>query len=366
MCALDVAVCKQLDTFELNIQLRIETGILVLFGPSGSGKSMTIQMVAGLVMPDRGSISIGDRVLFDSSSGMNLKPQSRHVGYVPQHYAVFPHLTVEENVAFALYKGRRRVPKKRALSETRPLLDKFRLADLASSSATTLSGGQLQRVALARALVTQPEALLLDEPFAALDVPVKRELRDEFRKIQIEDSIPTIFITHDIEEAATVADEIAILIHGQIRQIGPTRQVLDFPADSDIAELVQARNILPGMAVRQQEEVFVHTPVGMLKVEQLPVSDAEPITVVIRPEKIRIVREHVEISGLLQENILEGVIVDARDHGTYTAVVCCVQDGTLEVSLSPTAAARLHVQVGKAVRLSIPPPWIHLIREGDQ
>ncbi|MGD8626551.1 MAG: ATP-binding cassette domain-containing protein, partial [Anaerolineae bacterium] len=193
-----VDVRLRLAEFDIRARIEAERGITVLFGPSGSGKSLTLQCVAGLIRPDAGRIVVGERVVFDSESGVALPPQQRRVGYVPQDYALFPHMTVAGNVGFGLDGW----PRGKARQAVEEMLALMGLGEMATRPPGELSGGQQQRIALARALVRQPQALLLDEPFAALDAPIRAQLRRLVRDLQRRFRLPTLFVTHDLSEAS--------------------------------------------------------------------------------------------------------------------------------------------------------------------
>lgn len=359
---MEVSVNRTFGEFQLAVEFETSGGVVVLFGPSGAGKSLTLKMIAGLETPDGGVIRIGDRTLFDSTAGINLAPQQRNVGYVPQNYAVFPHLSALDNVSYPLRKGRRAVPVADARQRAAELLASFGLAGREDALPSELSGGQLQRVAFARALATEPEILLLDEPFAALDAPIRAELRSEFRRVQRELGIPAVFITHDIEEAAMLADRLVVLIGGRLRQSGQVREILDHPADPEVAQLVQARNLLHGQVIACEDGLAITTPVGRLRVDGEHLTGTD-VVAVVRPETIRIVREDRALDRLRGLNILGGRITDLADFGTRVAVFVRAADGDLEISLSPTAAANLQLAVGRDIRLAIPPERIHIISD---
>ncbi|KAF0811477.1 Sulfate/thiosulfate import ATP-binding protein CysA [Andreprevotia sp. IGB-42] len=202
--------------FDLALQINSSAGRLVLFGPSGAGKSQTLQMMAGLVRPDRGHIRVSAQTLFDSAAHINLSARQRQLGYVFQDYALFPHLTVLQNIAFGLARGWRNPARNISHSEVERWLLALELQPLAGLYPAQLSGGQCQRTALARALVTGPKALLLDEPFAALDRPLRLRLRDELRDLQQQIQLPMLLITHDEDDVAHFAQDIVHLAHGRV------------------------------------------------------------------------------------------------------------------------------------------------------
>ena len=204
--------------FRLDIAFEAKDDRTVVFGPSGSGKSVTLLCIAGLVQPDAGRIEVGGRVLYDSATRIDLRPQVRNVGYLFQDYALFPHLTVEENIAFGL-KGRLgRHAIRDATGTVQEFLEQFEIAPLARSLPRNLSGGQRQRVALARALIRQPQLLLLDEPLSALDPLLRSRVREELVATQRRCGVPMIVITHDPADVETFADNVVVLDQGRVAQ----------------------------------------------------------------------------------------------------------------------------------------------------
>lgn len=208
-------------TFTLQASFHSEEKFVVLFGPSGSGKTMTIRAIAGLTTPDSGTITVEGRTLFDAAQRLNIPARHRHIGYVLQDYALFPHLTVEKNVGVGL-RTRWPLPLSRSdQMRVEEFLEMFELRPLAKSLPQDLSGGQRQRVALARALICNPKLLLLDEPFSALDPMLRGKLRDGLVQIQHQFRIPVIMITHDPEDIAVFAETLVIYDTGQVRKIWP-------------------------------------------------------------------------------------------------------------------------------------------------
>ena len=203
--------------FELEVAFSSHAPRLALFGPSGAGKTQVIKMLAGISRPDRGHVRIAGQVLFDSAASVNLPARQRRLGYVFQDYALFPHLTVQQNIGFALQGGWRNPALRGAAPPAvQRWLDAFHLQPVAGLYPHQISGGQRQRVALARALVHEPAALLLDEPFAALDKALRQRLRDELRDLQATLRIPTLLITHDDDDLQALADDVVHMSAGKV------------------------------------------------------------------------------------------------------------------------------------------------------
>ncbi len=235
-------------------------GLTALLGPSGGGKSTLLRIIAGLDHPDSGSVEIGGR------DATFLPPQRRSVGFVFQHYAAFTHLTTARNVAFGLEIRKR--PKAEVRDRVAELLELVHLEHLADRLPSQLSGGQRQRMALARALAVQPEVLLLDEPFGALDAQVRKELRDWLRHLHDEVHVTTLFVTHDQEEALEVADEIVVINDGRIEQVGAPGELYDHPANPFVMSFLGPVTRLGGALVRPHDiEVLTDDRAGAVRVE---------------------------------------------------------------------------------------------------
>lgn len=233
-------ISKRFDQFQAvdNISLEVKTGSLVaLLGPSGSGKSTLLRLIAGLEQPDTG------RIWLTGQDATYQSVQERRVGFVFQHYALFKHLTVRQNIAFGLEI--RKWPKNRIKHRVAELIELVQLTGMGDRYPSQLSGGQRQRVALARALAVQPNVLLLDEPFGALDAKVRKDLRNWLRRLHDEMHVTTVFVTHDQEEAMEVSDEIVVMNQGHIEQVGSPAEVYDHPATPFVMSFVGPVNVLP-------------------------------------------------------------------------------------------------------------------------
>ncbi len=225
--AFKAAVSGGAGRFELDVLIETPRNRLVLFGPSGSGKSLTLLALAGLFRPQSGRVEVGGRVLFDSQAGIDVSARSRRIGFLFQDYALFPHLTVRQNILFGLGRLWRR-PAPAARRRAGDLMDLFDLAGLADSMPSELSGGQKQRAALARALAPEPELLLLDEPFSALDQPLRLRLRSELKQTLDRLRMPMVMVTHDPEEAAMFGEAVAVMECGRVSSLRGADEVEAF------------------------------------------------------------------------------------------------------------------------------------------
>lgn len=236
MTMLSVSVTHRLPGFELDVAWNVREGFTVLMGHSGSGKSLTVSALTGTLRPQQGRIVFRGKVFFDSSAGVLVPPHERAIGYVPQGGALFPHMTVERNVAFALERRTRRRSRARVVRA----LAAVGLARHAERRPHELSGGERQRVALARALVADPELLVLDEPFSALDLPVRAELGELLREIAEARRIPVVMVTHDLLEACALADTLVVYGGAGVVQVGSPRELLADPATPTIRRLLRS------------------------------------------------------------------------------------------------------------------------------
>ena len=238
---LKVNIQKKLKEFDLNVDFELKKGCLGILGPSGCGKSMTLKSVAGIVDPDEGHVSLNtgeENVYFDSNKKINLKPQKRNVGYLFQNYALFPNMTVEENVAAGL-------PKNYDEKIVSGMIKRFHLEDLEKRYPRQLSGGQQQRVALARILAYGPDVILLDEPFSAMDTFLKEQLRIELVNLLEDFDGFSILVTHDRDEVFQFCDELLVLDQGKIIARGDTHKIFENPRKVQVARLTGCKNISP-------------------------------------------------------------------------------------------------------------------------
>ncbi len=314
-----LAVTKRLPGFTLDVHWEAEGPVVALFGPSGAGKTLTLDCLAGLVRPEAGRITVNGRVLFDAAAGVDLRPQARRLGYVFQGYALFPHLTVAENVAFGLPDWPRAERRRRAVA----LLERLGIAALADRAPRELSGGEQQRVALARALAPDPEVLLLDEPLSALDAPLRRQLREELARLIREWGKTVVLVTHDLAEAYQLGDRLVVCEAGRVVQVAPKAELLSCPASEAVARLVGVRNIVHGTVVKATaERVEIAWRGHTIEAVNSPLRPylappGTPVAFFVRPESVRLIRK--DRSGpdpAHHMNLLTGTVVGELDQGT--------------------------------------------------
>ncbi|MBI2310925.1 MAG: ABC transporter ATP-binding protein [Betaproteobacteria bacterium] len=348
----------------LGAEFGCEAGeLLALVGPSGSGKSTILRCIAGLFSPQSGKVRCHGEVWLDSAAGIGLPPQARSVGLVFQHYALFPHLTALGNVVVALGHLANGEREKRA----RELLELVHLHGLEARRPRELSGGQQQRVALARALARDPQVLLLDEPFSAVDQATRRKLQRELAQLRKRLKIPIVLVTHDLDEARALADRICILHRGQTLHAGPPSEIMARPKNALVARLIGLTNLFEGEVLEQRLEAGV--TVLRWKEHALEArhngafSPRTRVCWVIPPENVILHRRDRPSRGE-RENPLPGVIDEYVELGEMTSVTILV-DGQAEHPLAMTVpthvARRNQLGPGEQVTVSLLAEGIHLM-----
>ena len=336
------------------ISFTIEEGkFYTLLGPSGCGKTTTLRCIAGLEQPDSGEIVIGDDSVFDSAAGINIPGNRRDIAMVFQSYAIWPHMTVFDNVAFPLAHGRHKVSKDEIRRRVNDALEMVQLESMASRPAPYLSGGQQQRVAVARALVSQPRLLLLDEPLSNLDARLREDMRRELRSLVMRLNLTTLYVTHDQVEALSMSDRIAVMRNGLIVQEGPPVEIYMHPAEPFIAQFVGKVNLLKGRVLSSGNETelgLVEIGTGGLKC-RIPdgLDEGDPVLLSVRPE-------HVEIfTGERPDavNVLSGQLESAFYVGD--AWECVIRVG--EVTLQASVHEETTLLVGDDVHLALSPDY---------
>jgi spermidine/putrescine transport system ATP-binding protein len=305
-----------------------------MLGPSGCGKTTTLRMIGGFEDPTSGQISLGGKDVTD------LPPYKRDVNTVFQSYALFPHLSVERNVAFGL--ERRKTPKAEVTRRVGEALELVQLHGLGKRKPTQLSGGQQQRVALARALVNHPRALLLDEPLGALDLRLRRQLQIELKRIQQEVGITFVHVTHDQEEAMSMADTIAVMNQGRIEQAGTASELYDSPRTEFVANFLGTSNLIDGRVFSRASDVAgvethdgqqVHVPISCLES-----GSGDDVKVGVRPEKIDLLPADSEVPA--SSNVLRGTITVASFLGTSIQYIVRTLGGEELTILVPNRAGQ--------------------------
>lgn len=308
------------------VDLEIQSGeFFSLLGPSGCGKTTLLRMIAGFDAPDEG------RILIAGQDMRGVPPYRRPVNTVFQNYALFPHLTVEQNIAFGLRM--KRMPKDQIAKRVGWALELVNMQGLETRRPHQLSGGQKQRVALARALVNEPEVLLLDEPLSALDLKLRQELRVELMNLQERLGITFIFVTHDQEEALVMSDRIAVMNRGKVEQVGPAEDVYELPKTPFVAKFLGDSNLIPATALEPRR---VRTPLGEFVLdEEDALTPGQEVLLSIRPEKIRLFRERPQLPNVFQAQVDDIIYTGSENQyllkaGGMTLVVDTLNQDILE------------------------------------
>jgi molybdate transport system ATP-binding protein len=355
---LDMVVRCRLGAFLLDVELACERGPLVIIGPSGAGKSATLRMIAGVLSPDAGRIAVSGRVLFDAEGGVNVAAQLRRLGYVPQEYALFPHLSAEANIGFGL----RGLGGDERRARAREMLALTGLEEQRALRPRQLSGGQRQRVALARALAVRPDVLLLDEPFAALDAPTRTSLLEDVRSLIARTGVASIFVTHDRNEALRLADTVAVMMDGRIRQVGTPGEVFGSPADEEVAGFVGVETIAPGRVRSVDEGVAVVEASGQTVEGGGEVSPGDEVLVCVRPEDVALSLVK-EIDRTSARNHLRGRVVRVAPAGPFVRAE--VDVGFVLVALVTRHSVEdLGIAAGVECVATFKASAVHLIRRG--
>jgi len=312
---------------------------LVLLGPSGSGKTTILRIIAGFEDLTRGSVAIRGREVAE------VPPNKRDIGVVFQHFALFPHLTVFGNVAFGLQM--RRVPREEVRARVAGALQMVRLVGFDDRLPSQLSGGQQQRVALARALVTRPAVLLLDEPLGSLDPHLRGEMQAEIMRLQRELGIPAIMVTHDQQEAMMMADRIAVLHEGRLRQIGTPREIYAKPASAFVARFIGAANIFDIVEVRADNGLLkLSTGNGATFAARDDGQDRHGVSALVRPEAVRVGAACASL-----ENVFPGTVTSVAYVGPVTRCQIAIGDGLHVAASLPADSAQGQLSVGDQIEV---------------
>ena len=348
-------------SFNLNVHLRALAGFTIVFGASGAGKTTLLDCISGLANPDDGRIAIGGEDLYDSEKKRNLAAWKRRIGYVHQDLALFPHLTAEQNVAYGL----RALSAAERRTRSREMLAAFRIEHLRDRRPAQISGGERQRVALARALVTEPRALLLDEPLAALDRPTKSSLVGDLRRWNQHHRVPILFVTHNGEEVFALGDEVIVLDAGSIVAQGLPHEVMRAPRLETVAQLSGFENIFDATVLALHEDRGTMTcrlGSGVVELET-PLVRADVgsrLRVGVRAGDLLLATEHPR--GLSARNILPGTIRQLEQRDVIVAATVDCGGTEFEVHLTLAARDALQLGAGKPVWVVVKTHSCHLMR----
>lgn len=332
--------------------------IVVLLGPSGCGKTTTLRCVAGLEHPTSGRISIGNRVVSEPERGLLVSPRERDIGMVFQSYAVWPHMTVRQNVAYPL-KHRRKSGGGDINAKVNDTLELVGLADYADRPVVSLSGGQMQRVALARSLVYRPQLLLLDEPLSNLDAKLRLRLRDELRRILKQTGMTGLYVTHDQAEAVVLGDRIGVMREGHLLQMAPPGEIYNRPADAFVANFTGASNVLRGHVLGRSGETATIDlgPAGRIEAwTPQPLSAGDKARVALRAENVR-------LGERAERNVFAARVLERRYQGTQTVYDLEVGGQRLEALELGTAARH---DSNAEIPLTLPPEMCWAYRDEGQ
>lgn len=366
--SLNFSLKKRLQDFSLDIELHLGNEIAVLFGPSGSGKTITLKMLSGIIKPDRGMITINGRDIFNSEKDINVPMRSRKIGYLFQEHALFPHMTVFENIECGILN----LPKTKRRDKVLLLLDLMRLAGLENRYPAEISGGQRQRTALARTLAVEPDILLLDEPFSALDNQVKEKLRQELISIHERYPITTLLVTHDTEEAFMLGERIAVINNGRLEQFGKREDVFHKPSTKNVAKFMGARNIFSG-TIKSISSGVLHidsdeigsVTAGIKPLDFTP-TEGQRIYFGIRPEEVMIIRPDKPLDTNVQNSLIRGVVTGIMAKGTGCIVYFASKDNpevNLKIDIPNIAFRRLCIEKNKEITVSLKKECIWVIKE---
>jgi iron(III) transport system ATP-binding protein len=303
-----------------------------------------LRSIAGLEQPDAGEIVLGDRTVFSSARGVAIPPNERQIGMVFQSYAIWPHLTVSENVGMPLVHGRQKLSRQEAGKRVRNALETVGLSHLADRPAPQLSGGQQQRVALARAIAVSTEFLLMDEPMSNLDARLREEVRNQILTIVRHYGTTVIYVTHDQEEAMSLADEIAFMRNGRILQRGSSTTLYDASITREVAEFFGPLNVLQGEPIGDGE---VSTEIGVLQIDPIAARRSIKVVLGIRPER-------VQINPATQKNTFQGIVLDRIYLGSIKIYQITVGTYVFRAKSSE------NYEVGETVRICLPRESLHL------
>ncbi|HTX21719.1 MAG TPA: molybdenum ABC transporter ATP-binding protein [Candidatus Aquilonibacter sp.] len=340
--------------FTLEVNLEMRQRVTAVFGPSGAGKTSLLDLIAGLRRAESAFIQLDDRVLTDTAKNFSVATHRRGIGYVPQDLALFPHLSVRQNLFYGRKSGETTGP----LFSFEHVIKVLEIEPLISRGVTELSGGEKQRVALARALLASPRLLLLDEPLASLDAPLKEKIIPYLARIREEFQIPMLCVTHDRFVALTLADEIVVLMGGRVMQTGPVSEVFTRPANAAVAKFVGVETLQPGK-IMSVADGLATVNVGSATLTALaPPTDSRDVFVCIRGEEVILQRDVATASSV--RNRLSARVLSLRPEGALVRVELDAGFPLFALVTRP-ACAELELHESSSVTVLIKAPAIHLV-----
>ncbi len=347
-----VDIEKRLGSFNLQVNLSVGKEVLVLFGPSGAGKTQTLNAIAGLMTPDKGMISLNNKVFFrrgQKEASTNVPARNRKVGYVFQDYALFPHFTAVENVAYPL-RGQRN-----AQEVAMSFLKQMRLSHVADHYPNELSGGQQQRVAIARALAAEPSILLLDEPFSALDISVRERLQKELRDLQSQLGLVVVYVTHNMEDVFAVGDRLAVVHDGRVQQVGSVAEVFRNPASETVLKVLGIRNVFQCRAIETTPDGTLMDWDGLqLEAPPLPTKPGDLVTLYIYPQDVKIVYPDRSLTRAVRHNQVMGKVMSRQANADSNTIRVRLSNGhDIDVKYHTHSYIPLPFSTGQNIRLSL-------------
>lgn len=346
MTQLNIDVTGKVGSFPVSARFETTDGITALFGHSGAGKTTVLKMIAGMVRPDGGKVVVGDRVLFDRQSGVDIAVPDRQIGFVFQDGRLFPHLSVERNLTYARWAGRRRA--ERPFEEVVALLDLEQHLDRRPG---TLSGGERQRVAIGRALLSDPQLLLMDEPLSSLDIPRRQEILPYLEAIREKTRIPVLYVSHEIDEVARLADTLVVLSAGKTIAVGPTAEVFGRLDLGPALGRHEAGALVEGTIVGNDTRYGtsqVDVDGGVLEIAAAGLQPGGRVRLRIRARDVAIARE--KPSGLSIRNSVPVLIEEiAAEQGAYAEMALRLGGQTLRARITRKSVAELELKAGDRV-----------------
>jgi molybdate transport system ATP-binding protein len=353
----EAALEHRLGEFHLRVELALDREIGVLFGPSGAGKTLTLRILAGLVSPRRGTIRLGGRELLRTPGGVNLPAHGRRIGLVHQHLALFPHLTVLENVAYGLHGPNRE-------GRAREWLERVRLEGLDERYPAQLSGGQQQRVALARALAPSPKLLLLDEPFSALDSPLRRSLRRELKALQRDTGVPVFYVTHHVEDLCALGQKVFFIREGHLAGSATPEQLWAPRSPAGAWAALGWGTVISGVIEHRGGISRLRWPDGALQLDS-PAADEGPATAFVAPQAVKILYPSIPVDPDLAINVMEGTVVERYQVGASCTLHVAACELNWHVEFPGHSYRDLELREGASVRISVLPRYVEVARAAD-